>query len=164
MPFLAEALRAALRSDNWTSLRIGAPLKAKKYWHANRPGSRSRYPSRRISVQMRVVLIDDRHDFCIRFIQLRVSHDRLSQMSARLSGPANVRVPKSRPYSALLAVHEGLLNGNNENQVGRLAIDRKTGLQRGVTHNSARRHFAALPQCTAANCLINGTYAHMQRS
>ena len=46
-------------------------------------------------------------------------------------------VPKSRPYNALLAVHEGLLYGNNENQVGRLAIDRKTGLQRGVTHNSA---------------------------
>jgi hypothetical protein len=31
----------------WTSLRIGATLKARKSWHANRPGSRSRCPSRK---------------------------------------------------------------------------------------------------------------------
>src|ERR1700722_13100645 len=31
----------------WTSLRIGATLKVRKSWHANRPGSRSRCPSRK---------------------------------------------------------------------------------------------------------------------
>ena len=31
----------------WTSLRIGATLKVRKSWHAKRPGSRSRCPSRK---------------------------------------------------------------------------------------------------------------------
>ena len=37
---MAQAAKAALRSDHWTSLRIGATLKVRKSWHANRPGSR----------------------------------------------------------------------------------------------------------------------------
>src|SRR6266446_8769864 len=37
----------------WTSLRIGATLKVRKSWPANRPGSRSRYPSRKLRAPSR---------------------------------------------------------------------------------------------------------------